>query len=117
MRLAPLFHDHAVLQRDQPIPVWGVATPGGRVRVTCAGHEAVVTAGRDGRWMLRLPALPAGGPHELVAEAPSGRTVARDVLIGEVWVCSGQSNMQWLLEQCGEEQPEGDLSRIRVLTV
>jgi sialate O-acetylesterase len=99
MRLASLFCDHAVLQRDQPIPVWGTAAPNGQVTVTLAGHTARVIANAQGTWLVRFPALPTGGPYELTAESDSGRAVAHDILIGEVWVCAGQSNMEMRLGQ------------------
>jgi sialate O-acetylesterase len=119
MRLAPLFHDHAVLQRDIPIPVWGTTTPEQEVIVRLAGHAARVTASPDGTWLVRLPPLPAGGPHELVASSAAGEARARDVLIGEVWICSGQSNMEWTLSQTPQQVPpaECDLPQIRLLTI
>ncbi len=91
--LHPLFTDHGVLQRDRPISVWGWTTPGVTVQVTLAGHTAEAVAEADGRWLATLPALAAGGPHELTLSGPAEVTV-RDVLIGEVWLCSGQSNME-----------------------
>lgn len=120
MRFAPLFHDHAVLQRDLSLPIWGTATPGELVTVRLAGRAASVTAGRDGRWFLRLPPQSAGGPFELVGEAASGRMALADILIGDVWICSGQSNMEWKLQNSdpeGRELPSADQSRIRLLTV
>ncbi|MBA3683885.1 MAG: 9-O-acetylesterase [Planctomycetes bacterium] len=118
MRFAPLFHDHAVLQRDQPMPIWGSASPGETVEVTLAGLTASVIAGDTGAWLVRLPGLPAGGPHELVATARSGRAVARDLLIGEVWVCSGQSNMEWQLKDTEQgDLGDEDVARIRLLTI
>lgn len=89
----PLFADHCVLQRDRPIPIWGWTTPGATVQVRIAGQTAEAVAEADGRWRVTLPALPAGGPHELTLSGPAEATV-RDVLIGEVWLCSGQSNME-----------------------
>ena len=119
MRLAPIFSDHAVLQRNQPIPVWGSAGANQDVHVTLAGHEATVMTAADGSWMVRLPPLPAGGPHELIAKAASGEARIHDVLIGEVWICSGQSNMEWSLAQTPQRLgvKESDLPRIRLLTV
>ena len=119
MRLAPPFSDHAVLQRDQTIPVWGRTGPDQEVTVTLAGRTARVTAGPDGSWLVRLPPLPAGGPHELVARSDSGEARLRDVLIGDVWICSGQSNMEWKLQQTpqGQGKAESDLPGIRLLTV
>lgn len=102
------FQDHAVLQRDVPIPVWGTASPGDRVTVSLAKdastgaspsatHErATADAGSDGRWQVTLPALPAGGPYTLTASSSSGsRQAARDILVGDVFLCSGQSNMEY----------------------
>ena len=120
MRFAPLFQDHAVLQRDLPLPVWGTGAPHETVTVTLAGSTAHALANGDGHWLARLPPLPAGGPHDLAAEAASGRAVVRDILLGEVWVCSGQSNMEWKLSQVVPPDVEGlpsDLPEIRLLTV
>src|SRR5262249_8011113 len=92
--LHPLFADHAVLQRERPIDVWGIAPPGDEATVTLAGARAAAQADAAGRWKAQLPALRAGGPHELVARAASGAAqTVRDLLVGDVWLCSGQSNM------------------------
>ncbi|MCK5942579.1 MAG: sialate O-acetylesterase [Planctomycetes bacterium] len=95
---ASVFSDHMVLQRDQPIAVWGTAGPNEEVRVLLDGTSASVTAGVDGDWLAQLPAHAAGGPFELQIQASNEVTI-RDVLIGEVWVCSGQSNMSWSMRQ------------------
>ncbi len=99
LRLASLFQDHAVLQRDQRLPVWGWAPPFARIRVALAGNEAFAISGDQGDWLVRLPALPAGGPHVLTVDIPETgeRLELRDILIGEVWLASGQSNMDWTL--------------------
>jgi sialate O-acetylesterase len=92
--LHSLFTDHAVLQRDRPIPVWGRATPGETVSVSLGEVTASGTADETGRWNATLPAMPSGGPLALVARAAGGESQsASDVLIGDVWLCSGQSNM------------------------
>ena len=120
MRLAPVFSDHAVLQRGQPVPVWGVAAPQSSVTVRCAGQTGVTTAGPDGRWLLRLPPLAVGGPYELIASSGDAQQIVRDVLVGEVWLCSGQSNMQWPLKAVapdGSQAVGGDLPQIRFLNV
>ena len=94
--LAEPFGDHAVLQRDQPILVWGRAEPGETVQVSLGPLEAEATAGPDGQWSARLPAHGAGGPFTLSVEASGGRTqTAEDVLVGDVFLCTGQSNMVW----------------------
>jgi sialate O-acetylesterase len=96
VRLPAIFSDNMVLQREQPVPVWGWAEPGKEVTVTVAGQSASAKAARDGRWKATLPKLPAGGPHQIVVQEDGGSSVTlRNVLIGEVWLCSGQSNMWW----------------------
>ncbi len=91
--LAPLFRDGAVLQRDTPVPVWGFARPGENVVVRFGPNMVATTAGQDGRWFVRLPAQSVSTtPTELIAEG-SNRLVVRDVLVGDVWLCGGQSNM------------------------
>ncbi|GLC23647.1 sialate O-acetylesterase [Roseisolibacter agri] len=91
--LHPLFVDGAVLQRGVRLPVWGTAPAGERVTVTVAGQRATAVAGADGAWRVRLAPLAAGGPHVLVAAGRADTARARDVLVGEVWVAGGQSNM------------------------
>lgn len=95
---ASVFSDHMVLQRDQPIAVWGTAAPNEAVTVLLDGTEASTTASADGSWLLHLPPHAAGGPFELAVRASNDVTL-RDVLVGEVWVCSGQSNMSWSMRQ------------------
>jgi sialate O-acetylesterase len=101
LQLASPFQDHAVLQRDQTLPVWGWASPQARIRVTLAGHEAHCLSNDQGDWLVRFPALPAGGPHILSVEnAFTGEQLfVEDLLVGEVWLASGQSNMNWKLDQ------------------
>ncbi|GBC98831.1 hypothetical protein HRbin17_01347 [bacterium HR17] len=95
VRLPALFTDHAVVQRDAPIRLWGTAAPNETVTVTLAGRTATTTADSGGRWQVTLPPLPAGGPFELSVKGQQNEIVVRDVLVGEVWVASGQSNMEW----------------------
>jgi sialate O-acetylesterase len=117
--LHPLFTDHMVLQRDVSAPVWGWTTPGSRVEVTVDRRSAAAVAGADGRWLVRLPPLPAGGPHEISIDGPQ-KAVVRDVLIGDVWICSGQSNMQWDVRNSNDADLElrgADFPRIRLYSV
>ncbi|KRA42850.1 9-O-acetylesterase [Pseudoxanthomonas sp. Root630] len=92
--LHPLFQDHAVLQREAPIRLWGQAQVGSGVTVTFAGKTTHVRASADGRWKATLPAQAAGGPHTLVVKAGQATQVLRDIQVGDVWLCSGQSNME-----------------------
>ena len=87
--------DHGVLQRDTPIALSGTAAPGGEVEIALAGQGVSVMAGEDGAWMAELPGLPAGGPYELSLTDSDGTTQIEDLLIGDVWLCSGQSNMEY----------------------
>ena len=94
--LARIFSDHAVLQRDQPIAVWGTAGAGGKVTVTLGGRTASGSADAQGKWKIQLPPQPAGGPYVLSATS-DGQTVSRaDILLGDVYLCAGQSNMEFL---------------------
>lgn len=98
VKLNALFADHAVLQRDRALPVWGTAAPGEAVTIELAGKTAKATADADGRWRAELPPLPAGGPFELVATG-TNRVAATDVYVGEVWLASGQSNMEFTVSR------------------
>lgn len=92
--LSPVFQDHVVLQREQPVQVWGTAIPGDTVRVLVAGEATTAPVNQDGTWAAELPTLSAGGPHRLVARSTGGAVqTLRDVLVGDVYLCSGQSNM------------------------
>lgn len=94
-RFAAIFADHAVLQRDRPISVWGTGAPGARVSVELDGQPAQTVVEPDGRWRARLAPRGAGGPFTLsVRDAGGAGDVARDILVGDVWLCSGQSNME-----------------------
>lgn len=98
VRLSPVFGEHMVLQRDRPLNLWGTATPGQTLAVALGSRQASARVGADGRWRVRLAPLPAGGPHRLVVKGD--QTVElRDVLIGDVWLLGGQSNMEWVLAQ------------------
>lgn len=101
LSLSSLFTDHAVLQRDIAVPVWGKAEPGLKVVIQFAGQEKSATADKDGKWSVKLDPLAASadGRTLTVKAEPGSETIARqDVLVGEVWVCSGQSNMGWSLK-------------------
>jgi sialate O-acetylesterase len=93
--LAPLFTDGAVLQRDKRVAVWGRADAGEKVSVVFAGQKCDATAANDGRWIVYLePLTTSAEGAELTATGKNTVTI-RDVLVGEVWLCSGQSNMEW----------------------
>ena len=103
VRLPALFTDHMVLQRDVPVTVWGRAAPGGTVTASLDGHQAGATVETDSTWRLTLPPMPAGGPHTLTVVGAETTTV-NDVLVGDVWIASGQSNMEWPLRTTNDAE-------------
>lgn len=92
--LHPVFQDHGVLQHGRPVPVWGMARPGETVTVRIGQASATARAGRDGRWQATLPALAPGGPFTLTARTATAEQSAADMLVGDVYLCAGQSNME-----------------------
>lgn len=100
LTLSGAIRDGAVLQRDRPVPIWGTAAPGDSVSVSICGRDARAAAAPDGTWSVLLEPFAAGGPHELTVRTSSGDCLGvNDILFGEVWFCSGQSNMDWQLNQ------------------
>ena len=84
--LGPLFSDHAVLQRDRPISIWGKADPGEAVSVTLGEAKASARADGSGNWRVELPAMKAGGPYRLAVTGADVSAAAEDILIGDVWL-------------------------------
>jgi len=93
--MAAIFNDHAVLQRDRPIEVWGQAGADEQVLVTMSGASRKTQADASGRWAVSLPSFRAGGPYQLIAHTVTRQQKLDDVLVGDVWLCSGQSNMEF----------------------
>lgn len=109
LQLPGVFSDGMVLQRDQPLPVWGKAEPGAVVTVELGSQRVEGKAGADGRWQVQLPPYPANSqPGKLRVQAGGETLEFSNVLIGEVWLCSGQSNMDWTVGKC----LDGDLERL-----
>lgn len=111
VRLPKVFGSHMVLQRRKPIPVWGWADAGERVTVVLrgagsTGQTKTVKTGKDGRWRVNLDPLEASGPFELGVNGRKNSVAFDDVLVGEVWVCSGQSNMEWPLRAAANAKKE-----------
>jgi sialate O-acetylesterase len=100
LKMPNLFTDHAVLQRDRPLHIWGWASAGVNVTVSLHNQRAVATADRLGRWEVWLKPEVAGGPYVLTVDggATEGKTQVRDVMLGDVWFASGQSNMEFPLK-------------------
>ena len=117
--LHPLFTDNMVLQRGMADPIWGWTTPGNPVNVRLNGQATRVIAGKDGKWVAHLGPFPAGGPYTLTVKGPQSVTL-KNILIGDVWLCSGQSNMEFgvgNLLNAKEEIAQSDHPNIRLFTV
>lgn len=114
-----LFSDHAVLQRDTTVPVYGKADDGATVTVEFQG-QSVSTAVRNGQWRVELAPLRAGGPFDMTIRTESETIKRRDILVGEVWFCAGQSNMGWGLggsETKAQIAEHADLPRVRLIRI
>lgn len=94
----PLFSDNAVLQRDRNVPVWGTAAEGEKVTVEFAGRK-LETVARDGRWRVEFPPMSASSEPRTMTFSGNNSVTASNILVGEVWLCSGQSNMEWALKE------------------
>lgn len=114
----PLFSDNCVLQQGAKVPVWGTADDGEKVTVKLQDQEATATA-TDGKWRVDLNNLKPGGPFEMTITGADTVTV-KNVLVGEVWIASGQSNMQWTVARSADPETtiaQAANARIRLLTV
>lgn len=118
-RMPHLFSNHMVMQRDREIAVWGWADPGENISVTLGSNTGETIAASDGRWKITLPAMHGGGPFTLLVKG--NKTIElKDVMLGEVWVASGQSNMTYALRGAtgsAEEIPKAIYPDIRFFTV
>ncbi len=119
MKLNSLFTDHAVLQRDISVPVWGSTLPNIKIRAEIAGITTRTIASPSGFFTLRFPPLPVGGPYTLSITSNDKNECVRieDVMVGEVWVCSGQSNMEFPLSRAYADPEPSDSDAIRMITV
>ena len=124
VKLPGVIGDNMVLQRGQSLPIWGWAGPGDKITVSIAGQEVSAKAGPDGRWsvaLAKLDAQPGNAPLEMTIQSSSGDVrKLRNILVGEVWVCSGQSNMAMgvsMVQKAQEEIAAAKYPQIRLLTV
>ncbi|AIE87808.1 sialate O-acetylesterase [Fimbriimonas ginsengisoli] len=118
LHVPAIFADNMVLQRNQPLPFFGTAQPGTHIDVTLNGHHAYTNAKRDGTWMVKLRPMDAGGPYTATITG-DGTITLRNVMVGEVWLCSGQSNMEMRVGEARESQVAQSLADpdIRMFTV
>jgi sialate O-acetylesterase len=121
VKLPAVIGDNMVLQRGQPVPVWGWADKGEEVTVAVAGQTLTTKAGDDGRWNVTLAKLDVGQPLEMTVKGSSGSAATiKNILVGEVWVCSGQSNMEMGVNSCKDATQEiaaAKYPNIRLFTV
>ena len=101
-----VFSDHMVLQRDKPIPVWGWADKASVLKVELNGYTSKVLVDDEGEWKVYLPSMKAGGPYQLTISGKKNKIVFNDVIIGDVWFASGQSNMEWQVQQSDDSETE-----------
>lgn len=105
VKLPRILSSHMVVQRNKPFRVWGWADKGERVTVEWMGRKVKTSADKTGAWQVELPAAPAGGPYSLVVEGKN-RIVLDDLLLGDVYICSGQSNMEWNMRVINDSEKE-----------
>jgi sialate O-acetylesterase len=105
VRLPQLVSNHMVLQRNMNINIWGWALPGEKVSIRFNGKIENTVTGSDHNWMVRFPAMHAGGPYTMIIKGKN-EIILSDILIGDVWFCSGQSNMVLPMERIKEKYPD-----------
>jgi sialate O-acetylesterase len=106
VQLPALFSDNLVLQQLKPVPVWGTAAPDEDITVRFADQSRVTRTDLDGRWRVTLEPMPASSEARDLVVAGKNTITVKNVLVGEVWICSGQSNMQWTVSQAGNPEQE-----------
>ena len=106
-RLASIFSDNMVLQRGQEVPIWGWAPSGEKITVGFAGQEKACAAGPDGKWMVKLDPMEVNSTGSVLTISGGGSSITiNNILVGEVWLCGGQSNMGMHLRECFEAEKE-----------
>ena len=93
--LPPVIGSHMVLQRELPVPVWGWGEKGEKITVSFAGQTKTATVGKSGEWMVKLDKLKANAKPSNLTVKGNNEIKLENILVGEVWICSGQSNMEW----------------------
>ena len=117
--LPPFFNSNMVLQKGIELPVWGWASPGEKVTVTFEKNVVKTRTGKNGKWLVKLPKMEYGGPYTMTIKGKNLRTI-ENIMIGEVWVCSGQSNMEWKVtntKNADKEITAANYPDIRLFTV
>lgn len=120
LSLPPVFSNNMVLQRGVPINVWGKTSPGKSVKIDLAKTKFKTVADGNGDWRAQLPPMKVGKPIQLIIESGEDKLKFENILIGEVWICSGQSNMRWYLKDSmegGQAMANADLPNLRLMNM
>lgn len=120
LSISNIFTDHMVLQRNQALVFWGSASPNESVKLKIGTSEMITTADLNGKWMATINGLATGGPYTLLVQGVENELTIKDILVGDVWLCSGQSNMEWPLkntDRANIDIPKGNFAQIRHLEV
>jgi sialate O-acetylesterase len=104
--LPPVIGNHMVLQRDLPVPIWGWGDKGEKISVSFAGQSKSATVGKNGKWMVKLDKLKENSSPSTLTVKGNNEIKVKNILVGEVWICSGQSNMEWKVAQCSNSKEE-----------
>lgn len=118
IKLPKVFSSNMVIQRDAPVKIWGWAEKREKLAILFHGDTTLVKADKSGKWQVELGSMPAGGPFEMVIQG-TNEIVLSNILVGDVWICSGQSNMEWPLSQTNnaeEEISNAKYPRMRLFT-
>lgn len=115
IRPSLLVSDNMVLQRNAPLPIWGWADKGEKVTVSFNGQTLSAKPDKNGKWVVTFEAMPAGGPYEIVLSSKKSKLIIKNVMVGEVWICSGQSNMEWVLSNT--ENAEEEITKANYPTI
>jgi sialate O-acetylesterase len=119
LQLHGLFADHAVIQRGKEITIWGYGESQSNIEIEFADKRKKTIIGTNGKWTVKFPAMPAGGPYELIVKSENERITVQDILIGDVYLIAGQSNMLWRMREHSDDQAEcriADHPQIRQFT-
>ncbi|MEM9409730.1 MAG: sialate O-acetylesterase, partial [Planctomycetota bacterium] len=120
LRLAKVFGDNMVLQREMPVPIWGWSDPGDKIAVKANGLAINVVADAKGKWKVTLSPMALGSPFSMTVSGTKNKIVIQNIVMGEVWICSGQSNMAWNVDRAAnpdQERQAANFPNIRHLKV
>lgn len=119
VKLPGILTDNMVLQREMPVNIWGWASSGETVTVEFNGQKVKAKAAKDGSWKVKLALMKAGGPYEMTISGKN-KIILKNILIGDVWVCGGQSNMEWVLmntNRWDKESANANIPQMRLVTI